>query len=324
MPNIPLRLVTRNYDMITPLLVGDVTAEGVDLDIDRETPIHRFREDESFQAGEMSFAQYLRRLSTGEADIVGVPVFLMRGFRQRCFFIRRDSDIHALPDLSGRRVGTNGWPDTGNTWSRALLREADVDIGTIQWSVGTIDGVTDQIFGHQVTAPNLPSNAELIPEGTTLVDLLVAGDLDALMVPWPPRVFYEPASPIVRLFRNYHEVEQDYASRVGYYPAHHLLGVRARVVEEHPWILPNLFNAFEESRKLAEERRMLLADTAPWLLEELEDVREILGPNWQAHGVAVNRTMTAALCEEIHAQGIIDRPVDPSEVFARFEQACGA
>lgn len=316
---VQLKLVARNYEIIAPLAAGDVQPEGIDLDLDRTTPMSEFRENDAFQAGELSFSQYVRLLAEGSDEIIGMPVFLMRGFRQRCFYVRTDSGLTSFNDLAGKRIGTNGWPDSGNTWSRALLREAGVGIDAIQWSVGTLDGVTDQIFGHKVSAPNLPPNAAHAPDGATLVDMLLADQLDAIMSPWPPQVMAEPDSPVRRLFQNYRDSEEEYAARVGFYPAHHILGLKRSFAEEHPHAVRSIFNAFEEARKLSERRSLLLMDTGPWLLEELEQINRILGPDWQAHGVEPNRTMAAAFASELHAQGIIATPVDPTRMFADFE-----
>ena len=133
MSKLKINMVTRSYDHLMALACGDVAVEGVDLNFDRKTDMSQFMADPSFHAGERSFSQYLIRSSQGEREFVGLPVFVMRGFRHRCFFVRRGSELRALKDLAGKRVGTNGWPDTGNTWSRAVLREQGVRIDQIDW-----------------------------------------------------------------------------------------------------------------------------------------------------------------------------------------------
>lgn len=313
-----VRLVVRNYDVITPLLTGDVVPEAIDLQFDRESSIGAFREDESLQAGEMSFSGYIRQLDSGGTDVIGLPIFIMRGFRQRCFFVKRGSDLTSASDLAGKRIGTNGWPDSGNTWSRALLRAEGVAIEEIDWYVGPIDGVTDQLFGHRFAGKGFPSYVQSVPDGANLADMVMAGELDAMMTPWPPRSMYAQDASIVRLFSNYRNVEEAYARQVGYCPGHHVIGVRASVLEEDPWIAQSLFDAFEASRKLAEERRLALTDTSPWLLPDLERTSEILGADWQVNGVAVNMPMISAFCTELYAQGIIAQPVEPERVFADF------
>jgi 4,5-dihydroxyphthalate decarboxylase len=315
-----IKLVTRDYDVLTPLLSGDVVPDGITLQLDRSTPIGAFRGDESFQAGEMSFSQYLRHLDSGGGDIIGLPLFLMRGFRQRCFFVRRGSELSSFQDLRAKRIGTNGWPDSGNTWSRALLRAEGVSIDEIEWFVGPIDGVVDEAFGHRVSSDGLPPHAHVAPAGETLVGLLAAGAVDALMMPWPPQSFYEADAPVVRLLRDYRRAEEEYARKVGFCPTHHILGVRASVLEEDPWIAGSLFQAFERARKLTEQRRWVLADTSPWLLADLERTAEILGPDWQANGIAGNQTVIDAFCAEMHAQGNTGRRIALEAVFADFER----
>ncbi len=45
-----------------------------------------------------------------------------------------------------------------------------------------------------------------------------------------------------------------------------------------------------------------MATTEPWLLDDLEQIRRIIGSDWQAHGVAPNRVMIWAFCDELAAQ----------------------
>jgi 4,5-dihydroxyphthalate decarboxylase len=149
--------------------------------------------------------------------------------------------------------------------------------------------------------------------------MLVAGELDAMMVPWPPNNFYEPDSPVVRLLPDYQRAEEEYARRVGFCPTHHILGVRASVLEEAPWVADSLFRAFEQARVLTEERRWVLTDTSPWLLPDLERTAEILGRDWQANGIAGNEAVIDTFAGEMHAQGITGRRIALDEVFARFE-----
>jgi 4,5-dihydroxyphthalate decarboxylase len=313
---VAVKLVIRNYDSITPLLAGDVTAEGIDLEFDRNTPMAAFRTDHSFQAGELSFAQYLRLLDSDQHELVGLPIFVARGFRQRCFFVRSDSGMTTLADLAGKRIGIDTWGATGHTWNRALLREAGVDITQISWSIGPIE-----TSGGQVATDGLPPYAHPAAGGKAQTDLLLSGDLDAVIVSQPPRGFAEPDGPIVRLFPNYRDVEADYAARVGFWPCFHIIGLRADVVAQHPWVTRSLFDAFDRAQKLAAERRLSLADASPWLLAELEQTERLLGPDWQAHGIAPNKMAVATFCDEMFAQGLLNRPIDPRRVFAEYERA---
>jgi 4,5-dihydroxyphthalate decarboxylase len=134
-----IRLVIRDYDYLAPLYGGDVVPDGLNLIIDRKTPMAQAYGDPSVEASELSLSRFLIGLSNHDRPFVGIPFFPMRAFRHRCFFVRRDRTFPGLKQLEGMRVGTNGWPDTGNTWTRAALREQGILIERIRWWVGRVD-----------------------------------------------------------------------------------------------------------------------------------------------------------------------------------------
>jgi 4,5-dihydroxyphthalate decarboxylase len=317
MSTLGVTVVIKGYDHIVPLALGDVTARDLDITLDRDTPgaLARTLQDPSVLVGELSFAQHLGRLSRDDRSFVGIPIFPYRAFRQRCFFVRRDSGIGGLAELAGKRIGTNAWNATGNTWSRALLRDEGVAIEGISWVVGPVGG------GSSVSPPgNLPPYARAERSGRPLSDLLIAGEVDALMCPWPPAGFYEPESPIVRLIPDYRRAEQEYGRRTGFYPAHHIIGIRRELFEREPWVARSLFLAFDESKSRWQAERYYLAETAPWLMAEMEESVAIWGENWQPNGVEANRTMTRTLCDELDAQGLLAKPLPEASVFSEFEQ----
>jgi hypothetical protein len=142
----PIALLMKDYDYLAPLACGDVTAEGLALKLTRDTPgaLDRTLNDPSVQASELSFSRHVHRLAAGDRSFVGIPFFAYRAFRHRCFFIRRDDGPRDFADLAGKRIGTNEWPASGNTWSRALIREAGVKIEEIHWWVGSVDGAASK------------------------------------------------------------------------------------------------------------------------------------------------------------------------------------
>jgi 4,5-dihydroxyphthalate decarboxylase len=309
--------VLKDYDHLAPLACGDVVAEGIDLTLDRDTAgaIDRVREDPSIQVGEHSFSNHLIRLSRGDRSWVGIPVFPTRAFRQRCFFVLRDSGLSDLKDLAGKRVATNGWPDTGNTWSRALLREQGVRIDQIRWWVGSVEGPPS---GRPLS--NFPPYVQAAPTGRSLRQMLLDGEIDALMCPWPPSGFYDPNSPFVRLIPDYRQAEQEYVRRTGIFPIHHIMAIRRELFEREPAIALSLYHAFDESKRHWDASRRRLAETTPWLLADIEDATALIGEDWWPYGIEANRHVIRALCEEELAQGLVERPIDPDSVFAEFAE----
>lgn len=317
MANRTIRMVSYNWDYLQPLACGDVQPEGIDLILERGNSLTRIASEPAIDASEASLSLYLLRLSRGERDLVGLPIFMMRAFRHRCFLVRRDSPLQDFSDLVGKRIGTDGWANTGNTWSRAAMRERGVDVASIEWVVGPPDETTPAMSNASVVA--YPPYVSAAPAGKTLVGMLLAGELDALMIPFPPRGFFTRESPIVHLFRDYRSEEKAYFQRVGYCPGHHVAVLRRTVFEQDPTIALRLVAAFEESKRRWRADRRKLADTTPWVLMELEETAMLLGDDWQPFGIEPNRTMLATFCAEQLAQGLVTEPLSPETAFADYE-----
>ena len=315
--NVKLNLVTKDYDFYAPLACGDVVAEGIHLQYERDTAnaLDRTLADPSIDVGELSLSRQIARLAAGDLSFVGIPVFPQRVFRHRCFFVRRDSGLDSFEQLAGKRIGCNEWPASGNTWSRAILRHHGVKIEGISWLVGSIDGKPSNR-----PQGNLPPHVKAVTD-KALVSMLLGGELDALMCPHPPKVFDEPHSPVVRLIANYRQAEMDYYRRTGIFPIMHVIGVRRPVYEKHPWVLTSLFKALDDAKKLSQKSRKQLSDTTPWLIAEIEDATALFGKDYFPYGIEHSRKEIQALCDEQLAQGIVSKRVDAAIAFPEFEAA---
>ncbi len=146
MADLSLKLIAYTHDHLNPLVTGDVVPEGIRLQFDRTAPLSAVYQDPSVQGGETSLGLFMLRTSQGDRDWVGLPVFPMRQFRHRCFLVRRGSpllDPGDLRTLEGKRVGIDGWPNSGNTWTKLTLRQAGVDIWKITWVIAPLYGPPD-------------------------------------------------------------------------------------------------------------------------------------------------------------------------------------
>lgn len=317
MGNFPLTVFARDYDFLSPLATGDVVAKGFDLTLVRDTAnaLKRVMEEPGNVAGETSFSKHLIRLSKGDQSYVAIPFMVTRAFRERCFIVPRGSDIKKISDLSGKRIGTDDWRATGNTWSRAVMREQGVDMDSITWWVGSIDGGVGK-----GPAIDLPDHVSEAPLGRGLLAKLLDDELDALMIPMTPPELYQPNGPIVRLIPDFRAAEQETYRRTGINPIHHIIVIRADAFERNPQVAVQLYDALSESRRVWYESRRRLADTTPWLLAELEDSKRLFGADYLPDGAEPNRHVTQALINEQLALGLTSTALDPDEVFAQFEE----
>ena len=317
---LPVRLVIRDYEFVHPLALGDVGASGLDVTLVRDfKALERVLGDPAVHGGEGSLGRHVQRLARGDKSFVGLPAFVMREFRHRCLYVRRDRPRRDMADLKGARIGMDAWPNTGNTWSRWLLREQGVGIGDARWVVGAIQpGDTPP-----PAADALPAGVERAPAGRTLSEMLAADELDCLISAWTPPGFGEAGSPIVRLYPDFRAAERAHYRERGIYPAHHLVILRRELVEAHPAAVRAVYDALLRSREHSDRTRRQLHESSAWLLADLEEETQLLGPDYRPYGVAPNRAMIAAFCDEQWVQGLVPRRLDPTEVFADFERLAG-
>ena len=66
---------------------------------------------------------------------------------------------------------------------------------------------------------------------------------DCAIIARPPDCFRQGHPDVVRLFPNYLEMEESYYERTKVWPIMHIIAIQTRVLDEHPWVARNLYNA---------------------------------------------------------------------------------
>jgi len=313
-----IRLAVRDWDYLTPLIrgelpCGELPCGELEIEICPIAGVSRnFAAEHRYDAGEISFSRYVTSRCRGEADIVGVPNFVLRSFRHRCILTNADSPLRRLQDLAGKRIGLAGWQDTGSIWTRAALAHAGVDAGDVSWVLGRLtqdDPVTDFLEGF-----GRPGHIEAA--GTRpLLELLATGALDAVFCPALPEGFFEGRSPFRQLLPDVRAEELAYFRSVGYVPGIHALGVKAPLAASHPWLPQALSDLIDASRRVWLEKRRANLDTTPWMVDELGRVARDLPAEWSASGLAPNVRMIADFAQLLHRQSIAPRLLSPAEIF---------
>ena len=102
----------------------------------------------------------------------------------------------------------------------------------------------------------------------------------------------------------------------------HLVALRRDIVERHPWIAVNLYEAFQSAKALA-MKRMANPRITPlaWYREAWEEQARILGPDpWQYGMTAQNTTTLETLVRYSAELGLIKRPLTLNELFLDVSQ----
>lgn len=309
-----LRLALRDWDYMTPLVLGDVSSPKLEIEVDRVgTLVSNVAEDDLHDAAETSFSRYAQMRHDGDESVIGMPNFIMRGFRHRCIITTKDSPIRTLADLAGKKIGVTGWRDSGNTWTRAACRREGVGVEDAMWYAGRLTEahpITDRLDGF-----GRPGRIEAAPGERPMVDLLMDGGLDAIFTPFMPKGFFDQDSPLRQVLPDYRVSEVAYFKEVGYVPGMHLIGFKAQFVRENPWVMDELSALIDASQRMWLEKREKYADTTPWMIDELRRCAADLPPHWNVSGFKENKVMIADFAHELHAQGILPRLLTPAELF---------
>jgi 4,5-dihydroxyphthalate decarboxylase len=261
----------------------------------------------------MSLSSTTVKTAQGNCPYVAVPAFVSRMFRHTSVYVRTDR-IKKPEDLRGKRVGVPEWQLTANVWARAILEDDfGVKPSDMRWVRG---GISDAARPEKI-AVNMPPGVVLedAPEGTTISELLLKGEIDGFIAPRAPA---HPSPDIGWLFPDPMAAGKDYFRRTGIFPIMHLIGVRRTLAEKHPWLPFAVFKAFNQSKNAALEALTDVAATKvtlPFVEEQLAAARALMGEDFWPYGVEPNRKALEAFLKHHHSQGISPRVLKVEELF---------
>jgi 4,5-dihydroxyphthalate decarboxylase len=322
MPDIPLTLTCADYARVMPLAVGDVKPDGIALTLlhgtggsweSRAEMLRRALHDPAVAGGEASMAGQLRRLAEGDRRHVALPVFPLRNFTARDLYVRKGGSVRSAADLIGKRVGLYDWVASGSIWYRHFLNFIGVPPHSLRWRIGDIDDPRPPTHVYA-----LPSGVERAPAGCSLSEMLIAGELEAVMSPPRPRHYHPVDGPIVRLFADIRAVERDYFRRTQCFPPQHLIILRRAVWEENKWVARQLTDAFISANDMFAAVQRNFPYVSPWLDSELEETEALMGADFHPYGFEKNRATIEVFCHQAFESGIVGRLVTADEYFAEY------
>ena len=315
-----LTLAINDSDQVRDVLSGAVPVDGVDLTtllLEAEEIFFRFVRHREWEISELSLAKYTTLRGQGDDSVIAIPVFPSRMFRHSAIYIRPDGPRDDPRALAGARIGVPEWSVTATVFARALLEhEYGVSLAGVRW----VQGGTNEPGRIEGLAIAPPPGMTIEPErDRSLTELLLAGEIEAIIAPHAPTAFEDRSGQIVRLFSDTQAAEEDYYRRTGIYPIMHVLVLRSDVHREYPWVAANLLKAFT----VAKDRSLARAvDTnvprspIPWAAARATAARGLFGEDLWPYGVEANRTTLAAFLDYAHEQGLTPRRLEPEELFA--------
>ncbi|MEU6656228.1 ABC transporter substrate-binding protein [Streptomyces sp. NPDC046900] len=301
-----LLTVTRTQDNNRALKDGEVVPAGCSLTFE-EVPVlvdgfRRMVRELAYDVSEMALTTYLTAREHG-VRFTALPVFLVRGFHHGAILVRKGSGITEPGDLAGKRVGVNrGYTVTTGVWARAIMAlEHGLDLDSVTW---VLSG------DEHVESYRPPANVVPAGPGKKLADMLLAGELDAVV---NAKVDHPDVVPLIA-----QPEETGYAALRdrGLYPINHLVVVKDEVLEAHPDVAKAVFDAFAESK------RRYVEGLCAGFVETADDrmyarvMAETGLTDPLPYGIEPNRAVLELLVEQAAAQHILSKPVDVESLFA--------
>ena len=308
MADLTLRTVTRTQGNNAALKDGTVKPRNFAFDFVEVDPLidafRRMVRGLEFDVSEMAITTYITARSYGKR-MTGLPIFLMRAFHHGAIKYNTKSGIKSPKDLEGRKVGVNrGYTVTSGLWARSVLQhQYGVDLDKITWVLSGDEHVAEY---------RPPANVVPIDKGRKMADMLASGELAAA-------IGVETDHPdVAPLIRNAREAGFDALRRRGHYPINHLIVVKDEILDAHPELGPDIFNAFAAAKRLYVERLKAGAIEKPTAVDEMHRcVMEITGRDPLPYGIAPNGHALDDVIRSALEQKIITRPVTVAELFPR-------
>jgi 4,5-dihydroxyphthalate decarboxylase len=319
MKRVELSIATTDYDHFRDLRFGLVNAEGIDhtwLTLGHHEIFARFTFNREWDVSELSLAKFTAQVTRDNSDIVGLPVICSRLFRFSSFYVNKNSGIKTVGDLKGKRIGSPEWAHSAAVYMRGWMHnDCGVKLQDVHWYQA---GANDAGRIEKVEL-DLPPGVEItrIAE-RSLSEMLATGEIDCAIIARPPTCFLEGHRDVARLYPNYLEMEEDYFERTKVWPIMHIIAIQKHILDAHPWVARNLYNAFQESKRRSLER---LLDPAvsryplAWLPTYARRMRDMFGGDPFPYGIEENRATWEQMLLYTHQQGIAHRHAKVEEIF---------
>ncbi|HLQ34533.1 MAG TPA: 4,5-dihydroxyphthalate decarboxylase [Chloroflexota bacterium] len=318
MSALKVTLAVAHYDRHMPFVDRTVGLEGAELVVkevgqsipgrDGDDRHGRMLNDAEFEAAEVSLSSYLMAKERG-APFTAIPVVPRRLFCQSLFFVRSDSALRGPRDLEGKRVGINTYQTTLSVLAKGdLEHEYGVPWESITWVINAAETLAFE--------PPAGVRLERAPAGRKIDQMLLAGEIDAAVMPHPPSSLIANRDRVRRLFQDARQAEEDYYRKNGYWPVMHLVAIRQDITQQHPWLPRALFEAFEQAKRKAlwhwEDPNW---STLAWGRHYLEEEAVRMGGDPWPNGVARNRANLERFMVYSQEQGLTKRSLSMDELF---------
>jgi 4,5-dihydroxyphthalate decarboxylase len=290
---------------LTPLEVSVGLMPGRRDGMDRHGRMFR---DQAFDICEQSLSSYIMAKSR-DMPFSATPVFPRRLFSQNQLFVNVDARIHTPRDLIGKNVGVWSFQNTLCVLLKGDLRhEYGVPWSEIRWY-----SQNEELIPWE---PRPELSIRSISGDKGLGQMLIDGDLDAILHPEPPPEILARTDRVRRLFSDPRAESKSYFDKNGFFPIMHVMSFRQDVVERAPWLPLAMIDIWEDAKAQADA---YYDDPAFLQLAfgrgEYELQRETMGKDLFPSGLSANRRFLERFIDDMVDQELIDGAMNVEALF---------
>jgi len=248
---------------LEPLIDGTVKPENIDLEFQVqpvEALFYKNLHSDDFQVSEMSLSETLlardrrEKWGNGRWNWTAIPIFLSRGHAWVRAQVNRNSGIVSMADLKGKRVAVPDYDMTAALWWRATLKDLyGIEASDITWFNMRGRGLSHGIELGLNQDPPPGVSLTWMPNMDDAAGMLNRGELDAGFSVYNPGV--KPGPDVRNLLPDDgKQVIGEYFRKTrSFQPNHHYV-IQDRIIKDEPWVVMELYHAFEKSKLVAYER----------------------------------------------------------------------
>jgi 4,5-dihydroxyphthalate decarboxylase len=228
-----------DYPNTMALKKGEVTSNLIDFEFAdvkvSNTAFKPLVRQAKFDVGELAIVTYLQAKAYGKPYVLIPATVLGRGQHHTIAYNPQRGPLSAR-DLMGKRVGVRAYTQTTGAWVRGFLNDDfGVDPAKIHW-------ITFE--DPHLAEFNDPPFVSRAPEGKSLVQMLLEGELDAAIV--GDKMPDERLAPLIP---GADAVARKWAEKHGGVPINHMMVIRSTIAQSRPDLVAEIYRVLRESRR---------------------------------------------------------------------------
>ena len=289
-----VKMLLGDYPITQSLKKGELKSRGVNLEFADvktvSTAFKRVVRNLEFDCSELAVVTFLMAKAHGK-PLSLLPAVVMARFQHPHIVYNMERGPLAPADLAGRRVGTRSYTVTTSTWLRGILADDyGVDLARVKW-------VTFE--DAHVAEFRDPPSVERAPEGKELTAMLLAGEIDAAIlpaVPTDPRLkplIPDPPAAAEAWRKKYNAIQ-----------VNHMVVVKESLSKSNPEAVREIYRLLEQSKKAAKLPKEGELDVNPF-------------------GLEANRRNLEVVIDTVYRQRMIPRRFSVDELFDDVTRALG-